>query len=167
MVKCFITMLWMGLDGCRALHALLGCEGGYARLVRRACGLGRLPDRRTFDRRFKALDEELSRRVIFTGGLLCLLGVVDPAVTASDSTLIRAWKGRAWHERRREQGRVPCSLDVEAGWGRSRVKGWAYGWKGYVASTTKPIPVCPPLRVPGGRQRSRQQPLPGSLERPP
>jgi len=103
--------------------------------------LGRLPDRRTFDRRLKAFHEEFSRRVVFMGGLLCLLGVVDPSVTATDSTLIEAWKGRVWHERQREQGLVPCSLDVEARWGKGRVKGWVYGWKGYVASSTTPIPV--------------------------
>ena len=48
--------------------------------------------------------------------------VVDPSITATDSTLIKA-NGNVWHKSSIEKGEVPCpGIDTDARWGYSHTK---------------------------------------------
>ena len=49
--------------------------------------------------------------------------MVDPSITATDSTLIKA-KGSVWHKSSMEKGIVPCpaGIDTDARWGYSHTK---------------------------------------------
>ncbi len=49
------------------------------RKVMMACGLDRLPDRRTFDRRFKTISIDIRSRIGAMGVLFIKDGLADPA----------------------------------------------------------------------------------------
>jgi hypothetical protein len=67
--------------------------------------------------------------------------VVDPTVTAIDSTLLKA-KGCVWHKSSMIKGVVPRSgIDTDARWGYSRTKGWIFGYKLHLTSTTSNLTV--------------------------
>ncbi len=51
MMRCFIVRVWVRIPGNNALHEYYSIDMPYNRKVMKACGLDRLPDRRTFDRR--------------------------------------------------------------------------------------------------------------------
>ena len=60
----------------------------------------------------------------------------DPSVTAIDSTLLKA-KGHVWHKSSMKKGVVPRSgIDTDARWGYSHTKGWIFGYKLHLTSTT-------------------------------
>ena len=62
--------------------------------------------------------------------------VADPSMAAIDSTLLKA-KGHAWHKSSMEKGVVPRSgIDTDARWGYSHTKGWVFGYKLHLTSTT-------------------------------
>jgi hypothetical protein len=50
-LRCFVVRIWFRLDSNRALHEYLAMEMPYNKKVMRVCGLSRIPNRRTFDRR--------------------------------------------------------------------------------------------------------------------
>jgi len=63
-----------------------------------ACGLVSIPCRRTFDRRLKAISTDIKERISTMGYLFIAEElVVDPSITAIDSTLLKA-KGCVWHK---------------------------------------------------------------------
>jgi Transposase DDE domain len=99
---------------------------------------GRLPCRRTFERRLEALPERLPEQIGSLGRYLVEL--LKPwaergRAVALDSTPLRA-KGGVWHKKDKEAGRVPhSSIDTEAGWSKSGWHGWVYGWKLHLAIT--------------------------------
>jgi hypothetical protein len=100
------------------------------------CENGRLPTRRTFERRLKALPERLPAQIGCLGRhLVALLSPWERSgrAVAVDSTLLRA-RGGVWHKKDKEAGRVPhTSIDTEAGWTKSGWHGWVYGWKLHLA----------------------------------
>ena len=51
MVRCFIVRVWIRIPSNNVLHQYFSIDMPYNRKVMKACGLDRLPDRRTFDRR--------------------------------------------------------------------------------------------------------------------
>ncbi len=66
--------------------------------------------------------------------------VVDPSITATDSTLLKA-KGSVWHKSSMEKGEVPCpGIDTDARWGYSHTKRWVFD-KLHLTSTTGKIIV--------------------------
>src|SRR5581483_8323014 len=85
---------------------------------------GRLPSRRTWERRLAAIPEALPAQV----------GLLGPwrdcgRAAAIDSTTLAALGG-VWHRKHRLAGVVPhTSIDTEAGWTKSGWHGWVYGWK--------------------------------------
>lgn len=99
---------------------------------------GRLPSRRTFERRLRALPETLPERIGSLGRHLVEL--LEPwansgRAAALDSTALRA-RGGVWHNKDRKAGVVPhSSIDTEAGWTKSAWHGWVYGWKLHLATT--------------------------------
>ncbi len=103
-----------------------------------ACGLIKIPSRRTFDRRLKAMSTDIKERISTMGYLFAAIeGLVDPSITATDSTLIKA-KGSVWHKSSMmKKGEVPCpGIDTDARWGYSHTKGWIFGYKLHLTCTT-------------------------------
>ncbi len=106
-----------------------------------ACGLVTIPSRRTFDRRLKTMSTDI-KEIISTMGYLfaAIEGMVDPSITAVDSTLIKA-NGSVWHKSSMKK-EVPCpGIDTDARWGYSHTKGWVFGYKLHLTSTTGKIVV--------------------------
>ncbi len=101
-----------------------------------ACGLVSIPSRRTFDRRLKIISIDIKQRISTMGHLFVTEGLVGPSITATDSTLLKA-KGPVWHKSSMKKGVVPCSgIDTDARWGYSHTKGWVFGYKLHITSTT-------------------------------
>ena len=93
---------------------------------------GRYPDRRTWERRLKALPDKLPAQIGCLGRYLVEL--LNPwekcgRAVAADSTVLRS-RGGVWHKKHREAGEIPhTSIDTEAAWTKSGWHGWVYGWK--------------------------------------
>jgi hypothetical protein len=98
---------------------------------------GRLPDRRTWERRLARVPATLPAQIGCLGRALIELTSAWTAhgrAVALDSTLLRA-PGGVWHVKQRAANLLPViTLDVEADWGRSGWHGWVYGWKLHLAS---------------------------------
>lgn len=141
-LKCFIVMVWQRITSNRGLYAFLTMEKPYNRAIRLACGLsGKMPSRRTLDRRLKSLPPMLKVSIRVMAQLLCSHGLVDPLILALDGSL-HAAKGPVWHRSSMEKGEVPCpGIDIDARWGRSGTRGWVFGYKSSITSSTMPIVV--------------------------
>jgi hypothetical protein len=101
-----------------------------------ACGLIKIPSRRTFDRRLKTISTDIKQRISTMGYLFVAEGLVDLSITAIYSTLLKA-KGYVWHKSSMKKGEVPCpGIDTDARWGYSHTKGWVFGYKLHLTSTT-------------------------------
>lgn len=98
---------------------------------------GRLPHRRTWERRLARVPATLPAQIGCLGrALVELTGAWanHGRAVALDSTLLRA-PGGVWHVKQRTANLLPVvTLDVEADWGRSGWHGWVYGWKLHLAS---------------------------------
>jgi Transposase DDE domain len=113
---------------------------------------GRLPSRRTWERRLARLPETLPGLIGYTGRQL--VGLLTPwagqgRAISLDSTPLQT-AGGVWHKKHREQGEIPhTSIDTEAGWSKSGWHGWWYGWKLHLAVTVGAvwIPLAAELTV--------------------
>jgi hypothetical protein len=135
MLRCFIVRIWLRIPSNNALHAFLSIGNPYNAKIMMACGLDTLPDRRTFDRRFEAASLDLRSRIGSMGELFVNEKFIDPYVVSVDSTLLKA-KGHVWHRSSMEKGFVYSGTDTDARWGKSRTKGWVFGYKLHVVSST-------------------------------
>ena len=106
----------------------------------KGCGLSRIPNRRTFDRRLATLSRDIKNRINTMGELFVHDKIIDPSVLSTDSTLIKA-KGYVWHNKSSmEEGVLPRSgIDTDARWGFSHTKGWIFGYKLHLISSTGSI----------------------------
>ena len=81
----------MRLDSNRALHdefLAMDCYP-YNRKILKACGLTRLPDGRTFDRRLSMISIDIKEKI--AAMRICLKEkLVDPYIVTIDSTLLKA-----------------------------------------------------------------------------
>lgn len=127
--------IWLRIPSNNALHAFLSIGNPYNAKIMMACGLDTLPDRRTFDRRFEAASLDLRSRIGSMGELFVNEKFIDPYVVSVDSTLLKA-KGHVWHRSSMEKGFVYSGTDTDARWGKSRTKGWVFGYKLHVVSST-------------------------------
>lgn len=99
---------------------------------------GRLPSRRTWERRLARLPSTLPALIGCLGRHL--VQRLNPWTeqghgAALDSTPLRA-HGGVWHKQHRDQGVVPhTSIDTDAAWSKSGYHGWWYGWKLHLAVT--------------------------------
>ena len=86
----------------------------------KAYGLYALPDRRTFDRRFKIIPVQ---DIITSMGLLFIKdGFVENDTAAADSAMVQCKK--VWHRSDMKKGNIPVSgIDSDARWGFSKAKG--------------------------------------------
>ena len=138
MLRCFIVRIWLRIPSNNALHSFLSIDRAYNVRIMRACGLpGMLPDRRTFDRRFRTISSEIRLRIDFMGGVFVDEKLVDPYIVSVDSTMLRGRRGLVWHKKSIEKGIVPYSgIDTDARWGKSRTKGWVFGYKLHLTCST-------------------------------
>ena len=135
-LRCFIVRIWFRLDSNNALHIFLNTDCHYNRKLALACGLLSIPCRRTFDRRLKTISTDVKERISAIGYLFVTEGLADPTATAIDSTLLKA-KGHVWHKSSMKKGVVPRSgIDTDARWGYSHTRGWIFGYKLHITSTT-------------------------------
>jgi len=103
-------------------------------LVATACGLARIPDRRTLDRRIAAMVPQAERQIQALGLVLSLEAVTDATVAASDGSAFTT-PGPVWHKKDKAAGAIPeglRGLDTEADWIQSTYHGWVYGYKAHV-----------------------------------
>jgi hypothetical protein len=103
---------------------------------------GRVPTRRTWERRLHALPSSLPAQIGCLGRALVRL--IQPFATcgraaAIDSTVLRS-RGGLWHKKDRDAGVVPhTSIDTEAHWTKSGWHGWVYGWKLHIVTTVAAV----------------------------
>jgi Transposase DDE domain len=140
-LRCFIVRIWFRLDSNRALHEYLAMDLSYNKKVMKVCGLSRIPNRRTFDRRLATISNDIKNRVTTMGELFVRDKIIDPSVLSTDSTLIKA-KGHLWHKSSMKKKVVPRSgIDTDARWGFSHTKGWVFGYKLHMVASTGSITV--------------------------
>jgi len=140
-LRCFIVRIWFRLDSNRALHEYLTMEMPYNKNVVKGCGLSRVPSRRTFDRRLVTISNDIKNRITTMGELFVRDNIIDPSVISADSTLIKA-KGSVWHKSSMTKEIVPHSgIDTDARLGFSHTKGWIFGYKLHLISSTGSIIV--------------------------
>ena len=142
-LRCFIVRIWFRLDSNRALHEYLAMDLSYNRKVMKRCGLSRVPSRRTFDRRLVTISEDIKNRITTMGELFVRDKIVDPSILSADSTLVKA-EGYVWHKSSMTKGVVPHSgIDTDAMWGFSHTKGWIFGYKLHLISSTNGSVIVP------------------------
>lgn len=136
MLRCFIVRIWLRIPSNNALHVYFSIDNVYNKKVMKVCGLDRLPDRRTFDRRFRTISFDIKSRIDAMGIMFVKGKLVDPYSVSVDSSLLRA-KGHVWHRSSMKKNVVPYSgIDTDAKWGYSRTKGWVFGYKMHITSST-------------------------------
>jgi hypothetical protein len=97
---------------------------------------GKFPSRRTWERRLKALPDDLPGLIGCFGRHLSNL--LKPwqegmEIVSCDSTALKTGGG-VWHKKDRQEGYIPhTTIDTEAHWSKSGWHGWWYGWKLHLA----------------------------------
>lgn len=112
-------------------------------LVASACGLVRIPDRRTLDRRLVEVVPQAEAQIQALGLVLSLEAVTDATVAASDGSAF-ATRGPVWHKADKQAGIIPeglHGLDTDADWIQSTYHGWVYGYKAHVTISVAPTTV--------------------------
>lgn len=131
MFKVYVVSLMKKLWERRSLWRYLQANP----LIQEACGLPKLPDRRTLDRRLNEIASQAEEQIRTLGLMLIVEMVSDGQVAASDGSAF-ATAGPVWHKKDKEEGIVPKGLhglDREADWIQSSYHGWVYGYKGHVS----------------------------------
>src|SRR5215216_845270 len=136
-IKALVVMIVRHLHKVHELLAVLEEPTQEMRMARNLLHEGgRLPCRRTFQRRLEALPERLPEQIGCLGRYLVELlkpWAEHGRAVALESTPLRA-KGGVWHKKDKEASKVPhTSIDTEAGWTKSGWHGWVYGWKLHLA----------------------------------
>ena len=73
-LRCFVVRIWFRLDSNRALHEYFAMEIPYNKKVMRVCGLSRIPNRRTFDRRLATISIMISKTELLQWvNFLCMI----------------------------------------------------------------------------------------------
>jgi hypothetical protein len=136
-LKALIVMIIRRLYTAYALLVFLEQDDAVAKQLRPLLSEhGRLPTRRTWERRLAALPPHLPGLIGSFGRHL--VHTVNPwthhgRAVAVDSTPLKT-SGGVWHKKHKGRGEVPhTSIDTEAGWSKSGWHGWWYGWKLHLA----------------------------------
>jgi len=111
--------------------------------VAAACGLIRIPNRRTLDRRLIEIAPHAEEQIRALGLTLSVEGVTSSSTAASDGSAF-ATPGPVWHKQDKKAGVVPKGLhglDREADWIQSTYHGWVYGYKAHVTTSVSPATV--------------------------
>jgi hypothetical protein len=139
MFKVYVVSLLKQLWAHRSLWRYLSSMP----LVASACGLVRIPDRRTLDRRLAEIAPQAEAQIQALGLTLSLEAVTDATIGASDGSAF-ATPGPVWHKKDKEGGIIPKGLhgvDKEADWIQSTYHGWVYGYKAHVSVSVAPTTV--------------------------
>ena len=141
MLRCYIVMMWMKLNSVNSLYKWLSRGDDFNTSVRKACGLEKMPDRRTFDRRFAKFN--FKDLVGYMGKEFVIRDFVNAVIVAIDSTNMKAYRGHVHHKKDKEAGRVPRpGIDTEAAWTRKRSI-WIYGYKLHIITVGDPARAVP------------------------
>jgi hypothetical protein len=133
-LQLLIIKSWMRIPSNNTLYYFLSLETANRKKMLNVCRLNQIPDRRTFDRRFKVLP--IKQIIANMGNLFLLEKLVDCITGSVDSSMVPAM-GRVWHKSDMEQNRIPISgIDVDARWGFSKSKGWVFGYKLHMSCST-------------------------------
>jgi len=114
--------------------------------LRQALGFGRVPHRRTIERRLDATLPEAEAQVQALGHQILAEvapGPEEPYASAIDGRRYQA-QGPRWHKRDRAHGRVPAGLrnvDTESAWSKSGYRGWVQGYRLVLQGLVFPAPV--------------------------
>ncbi len=126
MIGLFPCMLLRRITEFKAQHRWLSTHPAAAQQL----GFASIPQRTTLMRRYKGLAPTVAAFIAFVGDWA---EPVDAAwagdVLVGDGSLFKA-RGPVWHQRDREQGRVPeklRNLDQDATWGKRGDHGWVSG----------------------------------------
>ncbi len=134
MLRCRVVMIWLRIPSNNCLHQYFEMDMPYNQKVMSACGLHCLPDRRTFDRRFKVLP--IRKVIAKMGNVFLLEGLVDGTTASVDSSLLRT-RGPVWRRSSMKKKILPISgIDTDARWGFSKSKGWLFGYKLHILCST-------------------------------
>lgn len=112
-------------------------------IVAQSCGLPRIPDRRTLDRRLVEIAPHAEAQIRNLGLILSVEMVTDGSLAASDGSAFEA-SGPVWHKKDKAIGNIPVGLrglDQEADWIHSSYHGWVYGYKAHVTMSVSPATV--------------------------
>ncbi len=114
--------------------------------LRQALGFGRVPHRRTIERRLEATLPEAEAQVQALGRQILAEvepGPDEPQASAIDGRLYQA-QGPLWHKRDRDRRRIPPGLrnvDTESAWSKSGYRGWGQGYRLVLQGLVFPAPV--------------------------
>jgi hypothetical protein len=137
-LRCFVVRIWFRIPSNNALHYFLSINTAHICKIMRACGLQSLPDRRTFDRRFKTLP--VQNIVSCTGQRFLREDLVEKEAGAADSAILPCKK--VWHHSDMKKGRISVSgIDTDARWGYSKARGWVFGYKLHLSCSTGRLAV--------------------------
>src|SRR5258708_32705637 len=103
-------------------------------LVAKACGLTRIPDRRTLDRRLVEIGPQAEEQIKVLGLALSIESVTDATVAASDGSAF-ASPGPVWHKKDKAAGIIPPGLhglDQQADWIQPDYPCWGCGYQTHV-----------------------------------
>jgi Transposase DDE domain len=136
-LKALLIMIVRRLYSASALLAFLEQDDAVARRLQELLEEdGKLPSRRTWERRLAHLPAVLPALIGYLGRhlVVVLKAWADGGQAAAmDSTKLDTGGG-VWHKKAREKGEIPhSSIDCEAGWSKSGWHGWWYGWKLHLA----------------------------------
>lgn len=131
MVCCFLVMVAKKLS-IRGLYAFLTNNEDYqAQAVRSTIPFpdGKIPNRRTFNRRFKK--SMLSIQLYMLAAIVLLVKRLGLGIArlSLDNRMFEA-VGAIWHRKDQKKGIIPDKLrnvDTTAGWGFSFYRGWVFG----------------------------------------
>jgi hypothetical protein len=139
MFKVYVVSIVKKLSARRSLWRYLASHQEIAA----CCGLVRVPDRRTLDRRLEGIAVQAEQQIRSLGLLLSIEGVTDGSVAASDGSAFKT-AGPVWHKKDKKAGVVPKGLhglDKQADWICSVYHGWVYGYKAHVTISLSPATV--------------------------
>jgi hypothetical protein len=114
--------------------------------LRQTLGFGRVPHRRTIERRLNATLPEAEAQVQALGQQILAEvkpGPTEPQAAAIDGRMYQA-RGPVWHKRDRAQERIPPGLrnvDTESAWSKSGYRGWVQGYRLVLQCLVFPVPV--------------------------
>lgn len=138
-LSCLVVMLWTKRGSVRSLYWFLTQDLEYNRKILKACGLKKVPDRRTFDRRFATLP--LEKIISDMGRHFIAYKFIDAVVVAIDSTIMNAWRYLVHHKKDKKAGKKPRpGIDTEAEWTRKHGN-YTYGYKCHQVTSTGRAPV--------------------------
>jgi hypothetical protein len=128
LIVLFTCMLLRRITEFKAQHRWLSTHRADAQQL----GFTAIPHRTTLMRRYKDLAPTIAAFVAFVGEWAEPLAAACASdVLVVDGSLFTA-RGPVWHQRDREQGRIPeklRNLDQDASWGKSGYHGWVYGYR--------------------------------------